>query len=442
MKRRTLRGPLLPLIRRLNEVRRAHPALQRYESLRWLDTHSDELIAYAKREGDDVVITVVNLDPVDEQEGLCIVPPELGLPEAFTAVDLLSDATFRWRTGRNYVGLPPGGAHVVAVASGARGGEPREWARRDAHRAGGPREPPRRARAQRAARAGRRTALVRRDRPRRRRRVARRARPRGRRARARARRGRVRRRRLRARTSSRSVARGEDALGDPAALRRLLALAGVESPCTDVRPAGLDQTNSAAVVDDAYVLKLYRRIEDGPAVEAELLDALERGGFDSAPRLRGRARSRRRHARDRDRLRARARRRLGAGGGGARGRRRGLAARARAAARRGDRRHARRPRRRGGAGARAGGSRGGSDRRARFGAGRRARAARGLAARRPGRRPAPARAGAGRGGRGAGARDPDPRRLPPRPGAVGDGTSRRRAAAGEEGASHTLWRNA
>ena len=116
VKRRTLKGPLLPLIRRLNEVRRAHPALQRYESLRWLDTHSDQLLAYAKREGDDVVITVVNLDPVGEQEGLCIVPPELGLPEAFIAVDLLSDAAFRWRTGRNYVGLPPGGAHVVAVA--------------------------------------------------------------------------------------------------------------------------------------------------------------------------------------------------------------------------------------------------------------------------------------------------------------------------------------
>jgi len=30
VKRRSLAGPLLPLIRRLNEIRRAHPALQRY----------------------------------------------------------------------------------------------------------------------------------------------------------------------------------------------------------------------------------------------------------------------------------------------------------------------------------------------------------------------------------------------------------------------------
>jgi starch synthase (maltosyl-transferring) len=115
VKRRSLQGPLLPLIRRLNEIRRAHPALRRFESLRWLETHNDELIAYVKREGDDMVITVVNLDPFARQEGLCIVPPDLGLPEAFGAADLLAGATYRWRTGRNYVGLQPGGAHVMAV---------------------------------------------------------------------------------------------------------------------------------------------------------------------------------------------------------------------------------------------------------------------------------------------------------------------------------------
>jgi starch synthase (maltosyl-transferring) len=114
-KRRSLKGPLLPLIRRLNEIRRAHPALQRYESLTWLDTHNDELIAYLKREGDDVVITVVNLDPQAAQEGLCILPAGLGLPESFLALDLLADRSYRWRTGRNYVGLAPGGAHVIAV---------------------------------------------------------------------------------------------------------------------------------------------------------------------------------------------------------------------------------------------------------------------------------------------------------------------------------------
>lgn len=123
VKQRTLKGPVLPLIRRLNEIRRAHPALQRFESVSWLETHNDDLVAYAKREGDDVVLTVVNLDPAKEHEGLCIVPPGLGLPNTFTAVDLLADSSHRWRTGRNYVGLPPGGAHVIVV--GAEPGERR-----------------------------------------------------------------------------------------------------------------------------------------------------------------------------------------------------------------------------------------------------------------------------------------------------------------------------
>jgi starch synthase (maltosyl-transferring) len=115
LKRRRLGGPLLPLIRRLNEIRRAHPALQRFESLQWLATQNDDLIAFAKRERDDIVVVVVNLDPAAVNEGLCIVPPALGLPAAFAAHDLLNGATYGWRSGRNYVKLPAGGAHIMVI---------------------------------------------------------------------------------------------------------------------------------------------------------------------------------------------------------------------------------------------------------------------------------------------------------------------------------------
>jgi starch synthase (maltosyl-transferring) len=118
VKTRSLSGPLLPLVRRLNEIRRAHPALQRFTNLDWLETQSEDVIAFSKCDGDDVVITIVNLDPAERREGLCIVPGSLGLPDAFTALDLLTDTTFRWRTGRNFVGLPPGGAHVITVRPG------------------------------------------------------------------------------------------------------------------------------------------------------------------------------------------------------------------------------------------------------------------------------------------------------------------------------------
>ncbi len=48
VKRRALDGPLLPLVARLNALRRAEPALQRLENLRWLETENDQLVAYAK----------------------------------------------------------------------------------------------------------------------------------------------------------------------------------------------------------------------------------------------------------------------------------------------------------------------------------------------------------------------------------------------------------
>jgi starch synthase (maltosyl-transferring) len=108
---RALDGPLLPVVQRLNEVRRAEPALQRLENIRWLETENDQLIAYAK----DNVICVVNLDPFAEQEGSCVIPVALGFPPAFDARDLLSDASFTWRAGRNYVKLGPGKSHVLKV---------------------------------------------------------------------------------------------------------------------------------------------------------------------------------------------------------------------------------------------------------------------------------------------------------------------------------------
>jgi hypothetical protein len=43
------------------------------------------------------------------------VPHELGLPETFAADELLTGERFVWRTGRNYVRLAPGKAHVLKI---------------------------------------------------------------------------------------------------------------------------------------------------------------------------------------------------------------------------------------------------------------------------------------------------------------------------------------
>jgi starch synthase (maltosyl-transferring) len=117
VKKRTLGGPLLPLIARLNAVRRANPALQKIDNLTFLETENEHLIAYVKRTGDNAVIACVNLDPAAPREGVVVIPPELGLPTAFDVSDLLADGAFTWRAGRNYVRLEPGlaQAHLLRV---------------------------------------------------------------------------------------------------------------------------------------------------------------------------------------------------------------------------------------------------------------------------------------------------------------------------------------
>ncbi|MCW2966397.1 MAG: glycosidase [Solirubrobacteraceae bacterium] len=116
IRQRSLDGPLLPVVKRLNEARRAHPALQFLSNVWFMDAANEELLAYAKRSGDDIVLTVVNLNPHWAQEGSVTIPAHLGLPPAFGVQDLLSEDAFDWRIGPNYVRLEPGGAHVLTVA--------------------------------------------------------------------------------------------------------------------------------------------------------------------------------------------------------------------------------------------------------------------------------------------------------------------------------------
>jgi starch synthase (maltosyl-transferring) len=117
LRERALDGPLLPLLARLNAIRRDNPALQHLENIRFLETQNEALLAYAKREGSNLLLVVVNLDPHRPQEGLITVPYELGTAPTITATDLLDDATYHWRLGGNYVRLDPAErpAHVLHV---------------------------------------------------------------------------------------------------------------------------------------------------------------------------------------------------------------------------------------------------------------------------------------------------------------------------------------
>ncbi|HYI18370.1 MAG TPA: alpha-1,4-glucan--maltose-1-phosphate maltosyltransferase [Solirubrobacteraceae bacterium] len=117
LKQRSLDGPMLPFIARVNQIRRENPALQHLSNVAWLETHNDQLLAYAKQHGGNAIVTVVNLDPHHEQAGSVTVPAHLGLPPAFGVTDLLSGERFDWRIGPNYVRLNPWTrqAHILAV---------------------------------------------------------------------------------------------------------------------------------------------------------------------------------------------------------------------------------------------------------------------------------------------------------------------------------------
>jgi starch synthase (maltosyl-transferring) len=117
IRKRALDGPLLPMIRRLNEIRRENPALQHLSNVRFLDAQNDALIAYVKREPGNTVIVVANIDPHNAQEGLVLIPAQLGLPPVFAVEDLFTGDHFDWRIGGNYVRLDPTGnqTHVLRV---------------------------------------------------------------------------------------------------------------------------------------------------------------------------------------------------------------------------------------------------------------------------------------------------------------------------------------
>ncbi|HEX4304410.1 MAG TPA: alpha-1,4-glucan--maltose-1-phosphate maltosyltransferase [Solirubrobacterales bacterium] len=117
LRERSLDGPLLPLIARLNQARRENPALQHLSNIAFLETENDALIAYAKRSGDNTVIVAVNLDPHNTQEGVVNVGAWLGTAPSFKVRDLIDDQRYDWTIGRNYLRLAPGQrmAHVMRV---------------------------------------------------------------------------------------------------------------------------------------------------------------------------------------------------------------------------------------------------------------------------------------------------------------------------------------
>ncbi|MGF1240610.1 alpha-1,4-glucan--maltose-1-phosphate maltosyltransferase [Streptomyces sp. 2-6] len=110
---------IAPLLTRLNDIRRRHPALHQLRNLRFHHTDNDAVIAYSKRTGEDTVVVVANLDPHHTQEATVSLDlPHLGLERhaSLSVLDELTGETYQWGS-TNYVRLEPGRtpAHVLHV---------------------------------------------------------------------------------------------------------------------------------------------------------------------------------------------------------------------------------------------------------------------------------------------------------------------------------------
>ncbi len=103
---------LAPFIAKLNEIRREHVALQRLRNLVFHNTGSDAIIAYSKREGSDLVLVVLNLDPAQAQETTVHWDMNaLGIvSDRFIAHDLLDNSIFEWHQD-TFIRLDPNGPH-------------------------------------------------------------------------------------------------------------------------------------------------------------------------------------------------------------------------------------------------------------------------------------------------------------------------------------------
>jgi len=105
-------GNLSGFIRRVNQIRQEHPALQNLESLRFHHVDNDQLIAYSKtsRDGSDRILVFVNLDPRHAQSGWTSLNLEdlaLAPHDEYTVRDLLDGAEYRWHGPGNFVMLDP-----------------------------------------------------------------------------------------------------------------------------------------------------------------------------------------------------------------------------------------------------------------------------------------------------------------------------------------------
>ncbi|HEV2149470.1 MAG TPA: alpha-1,4-glucan--maltose-1-phosphate maltosyltransferase [Longimicrobiaceae bacterium] len=106
-------GNIRPLITRLNAVRRANPALQEYDNLRFYGADDDHVLFYGKATPDrsNIIFMAVNLDPFQAHEATLWFPLDvmgMGPHDPWEVEELLTGERHFWQGSGQRVRLDPG----------------------------------------------------------------------------------------------------------------------------------------------------------------------------------------------------------------------------------------------------------------------------------------------------------------------------------------------
>ena len=107
------RNRLTDIITRLNQIRKAHPALQYTYNIHFTKTDNDHLMSYVRYNEDmtDIIWCVVNWDNQNTQTGFVEVPIDLlglnGRSINLKVRDLLTNEVYHWFNAWNFVALDP-----------------------------------------------------------------------------------------------------------------------------------------------------------------------------------------------------------------------------------------------------------------------------------------------------------------------------------------------
>jgi len=115
-------GNLREIIKLVNLIRRENAALWQTNNIRFCNIENEYMLAYIKSTaaGDNIILTIVNLDPFHKRGGYIDLPiEEIGIDgrQPYLMRDMLSEDKYIWSGSRNYVELDPYvmGSHIFRL---------------------------------------------------------------------------------------------------------------------------------------------------------------------------------------------------------------------------------------------------------------------------------------------------------------------------------------